>query len=258
MHKGIPRHAGELERGPMVDIHSHILPGVDDGAKSWEMAAEMCRVAAEDGIRHMVASPHANDEFSYDRARLEATLQKLRELIGGRVNLSLGCDFHVSFENLQGAFANPNQYLIGETNYLLIELSDFSFTPAILAAMRRFVFMGITPVVTHPERNRMMQRQPENVLELVRSGCIVQVTANSLTGFWGEGPRKMARWLLEHEAVHVIATDAHDLKYRPPILSEARNFVHKEYGADIAQALVELNPSAIVSDLPLAYRPGVR
>src|SRR6476660_3298090 len=116
----------------MVDIHSHILPSVDDGAKSWEMAVEMCQMAAADGITHMVASPHSNDEFKYDRKAHEATLAQLREKINGALALSLGCDFHMSFDNIMAVRKNPAEFCIGNTNYLLVEFSDFGVSRQLL------------------------------------------------------------------------------------------------------------------------------
>ncbi|MGC2448963.1 MAG: CpsB/CapC family capsule biosynthesis tyrosine phosphatase, partial [Candidatus Sulfotelmatobacter sp.] len=100
----------------MVDIHSHILPEVDDGPKSWDVSVEMCRRAAADGIAHMVATPHANNRYHYDREYLQGMLAHLQELIGGSLKLSLGCDFHLSYENIQDALANPTRYVIGSTH----------------------------------------------------------------------------------------------------------------------------------------------
>ena len=230
----------------MVDIHSHILPSVDDGAKSWEVAIEMCRMAAADGITHMVASPHANDEFRYDRAAHEATLAELREKTDGALELSLGCDFHLSFDNIVALRKNPAEFCIGKTNYLLVEFSDFGVSRQILTSLEEFLDLGLVPIVTHPERNPMFQSKPELVLQMAELGCVIQVTANSATGFWGNGPRKVADWLLKKGAVHVLATDAHDLVRRTPVLSKAREAVAGMASKDIAEALVGRNPEKIV------------
>ncbi len=240
----------------MVDIHCHLLPGVDDGPKSWDIALEMCRMAAKDGITHIVATPHANEEFAYDRAQHLVALDHLRELTGDVPELSLGCDFHLSYDNIQNLVSGRSKYTIGETHYLLIELSDFSIPPQLPSTICRLLQLGLYPVLTHPERNPLLQRTPEQVLRLVDSGCIVQVTANSVTGFWGKQPQKIARWLLDRGAVHVIATDAHDTRRRPPLLSAARDRVADWAGEDVARALVETNPGAIVSDEKLPYFPA--
>jgi protein-tyrosine phosphatase len=107
---------------------------------------------------------------------------------------------------------------------------------------------GMTPIITHPERNAILQRRPERVLEWVDgAGCLVQVTASAVTGFWGPIAKRVAMWLLDHDAVHVLATDAHDDKNRPPILSQARDVVSQRFGGELARALVLDNPAAIVA-----------
>jgi len=230
----------------MVDIHSHILPSVDDGAKSWEIAVEMCRMAAADGITHMVASPHSNHEFRYDRAAHEVTIVELREKIGGALELTLGCDFHLSFDNIVALRKNPSEFCIGKTKYLLVEFSDFGVSRQLLTTLEEFLDLGLVPIVTHPERNPMFQSKPELVLQMAEMGCVIQVTANSVTGFWGSGPRKIAEWLLKQGAVHVLATDAHDLVRRTPILSKAREAVAGMASKAVAEALVSRNPGKIV------------
>lgn len=239
----------------MIDIHSHILPEVDDGAKSWEIAEEMCRMAAADGIEHMVATPHANDRFRYDRAYLQGILQELRDRVGVSPKLSLGCDFHLSYDNLQDALVHPEKYTIEGTKYLLVELSNYSVPLQIGESYSQLGDKGIIPVITHPERNPILQQSRRRVLEWVEMGCVVQITANALTGSWGERAWRTAEWLLEHDAVHVIATDAHDVKHRRPILSAARKEVAETCGTEVADALVDGNPRAIVNGQPLPYFP---
>lgn len=231
----------------VVDIHCHIIPEVDDGAPSWEVALEMCKIAARDGIDHIVATPHANYEYAYDRDQLGARLDRLRDLAGGSPHLTLGCDFHLSYENLEDAFAHPERYTIGDTGYLLVEFSDYSIPRQITTALFRLLEMGITPVVTHPERNPLLQTDWKGVSEWIEAGCLIQITANSLTGFWGEHARRSARALLDRNAVHVLASDAHENRRRVPILSAARNAVALWHGEALARALVEDNPRAIIA-----------
>ncbi len=239
----------------MVDIHCHILPAVDDGSDSWETSVEMCRMAAADGITHTVATPHANDRYSYDRQQHHARLEQLQQAAGPLPALSLGCDFHFSYDNVQAALVRPGDFAIGSSGYLLVEFSDFALPPFLGDALSRLEMAGLQAVVTHPERNMLLQREPEQVLKLAQQGCIIQVTASSLTGHWGGKAQRIARWLLEREAVHVLASDAHDLRHRPPVLSAGREAAAQICGADVAQALVEDNPQAIVSNQPLPYFP---
>lgn len=239
----------------MIDIHCHILPEIDDGPKDWEAATEMVRIAVADGIEHIVATPHANEQYAFDRARAAAVLERLRETGGKSLQFSLGCDFHFSFENVQDALAHPARYTIGATPYLLVEFSDYAISPLSLEVIGKLRQAGLVPVVTHPERNLLMQRSPQEVLRLVECGCPVQVTASSVLGGWGEGARRAALWLLEHDAVHALASDAHSPRHRPPQLSAARDAVAQHVGGDLARVLVEDNPRAIVAGLPLPYFP---
>jgi protein-tyrosine phosphatase len=240
----------------MIDIHCHILAEVDDGPKSWDVAEEMCRMAVADGIEHIVATPHANDRYHYDREYLTKVLDYLRQRVGSVPRLSLGCDFHLSYENLQDAMAVPERYLIEGSRFLLVELSNFSVPVQIEEHFARLQEKGITPVITHPERNPILQRTPQRILQWVELGCVVQVTGSALTGRWGEPAWRAVQWLLKREAVHVLASDGHDLQHRPPVLSAARNVAAELCGEDVARALVDDNPRAIVSGQPLPYFPN--
>jgi len=239
----------------MVDIHCHMLPGVDDGASSWEVAQRMAEMAIADGITHTVCTPHANDDHHFDRAAHKELLARFADSLSGRLQLSLGCDFHFSFENVQALLASPDQFLITGSDYLLVEFSDFALPPRTKETLQRLVEAGITPVITHPERNLWLSQRRELLLDFLVCGCITQITANSLTGFWGHPARATAEWLLEREAVHVVATDAHDLRRRPPVLSKARTWIAERYGHFRAEALTLTNPLAIVENRALPYLP---
>jgi protein-tyrosine phosphatase len=239
----------------VVDIHSHILPEVDDGPKSWDVSVAMCRAAAADGITHMVATPHANDRWHYDREYLKGLVAHLQQLVGDSPKLLLGCDFHLSYENLQDAYANPTRYVIEGTRYLLVEFSNYAVPEQTSDSFFKLGDCGITPVITHPERNPILRESPQRVVEWAEQGAVVQVTGSALTGFWGERTRRAALWLLEHQAVHVLATDAHDTVKRVPILSTAREAVSEICGEEIARAMVEGNPRAIITNQMLPYFP---
>ncbi|MBV9625942.1 MAG: exopolysaccharide biosynthesis protein [Acidobacteria bacterium] len=236
----------------MIDIHCHILPEVDDGPKSWETAETMCKMAAEDGIRHMVATPHANDHYFYDREYLSGLVRDLERRIGGSPTLSLGCDFHLSYENMQSALVSAARYCIGLSQYLLVEFSNFNIPPQIDDWMMRMRERGVVPIITHPERNPILQQTPERVLQWLELGCAVQVTASAVTGLWGPRARQAAQWLLRNNAVQILATDAHDPVHRPPILSAARQIVARQFGEQRAHMLVEDNPGAVLRNQAIA------
>ncbi len=230
----------------MVDIHCHILPGIDDGPSSWELTAEMCRIATLDGITHIVATPHCNDKFSYDRERYTDMLGELSDAANGKLTFSLGCDFHFSYDNIQDALDHPRRYTIGDSQYLLVEFSDFGLAAEIKQGLLFLSSNGMVPIITHPERNQPLLKKPEMVLEFVEQGCLVQVTANAFTGHWGSRSKDMAEWLLKRQAIHAIASDAHDSTRRRPVLSEARRAVTELAGTEVADALFVQNPAAIV------------
>jgi protein-tyrosine phosphatase len=239
----------------VVDIHSHILPNVDDGPKDWDTCVAICRTAAEDGITHMVATPHANDRYGYDRALAKRLAAELQLKVGEALKIGVGCDFHLSYENLQDALANPSRYVIDETHYLLVEFSNYSVPQRTTDSLMRLGDLGLTPILTHPERNPILRENLQRVVEWAEQGCVIQVTGSALTGFWGERTRRAAHWLLERQAVHVLATDAHDTEKRVPILSTAREAAAEVCGEEIADALVEGNPGAVIANQPLPYFP---
>ncbi len=203
----------------------------------------------------MVAAPHANDRYHYDREYLQGLLAHLQELVGESLKLSLGCDFHLSYDNVQDALANPTRYVIGNTHYLLVEFSNYSVPQNTNDSFLKLGDHGITPIITHPERNPILRESLQRVIEWAEQGCVIQVTGSAFTGFWGERTRNAAIWLLERQAVHVLATDAHDLEKRVAVLSTSRKAAAEICGEEIAEALVEANPRAIINDQPLPYAP---
>jgi protein-tyrosine phosphatase len=235
----------------VIDIHCHILPEVDDGPKSWETAEAICRMAFQDGIEHIIATPHANDRYFYDRAYLSELLRQLQQRIGTNPQLSLGCDFHLSYENMQAALQTPERWCIAGTRYLLVEFNNFGIPQPMDDWLTQMCERGISPIVTHPERNPILQKTPERVLQWTELGCAVQVTASALTGGWGDRAGQLTRFFLKKKAVHFLATDAHDTVRRPPVLSAARKIVEKEFGAEYAAALTQENPAAVLRNEPL-------
>jgi protein-tyrosine phosphatase len=205
----------------------------------------MCETAAADGITHIVATPHCNDRYHYDR---KAALAMVEELARRVPNLafSLGCDFHLSYENIEDARRHPELYTIGDTKYLLVELSQYAVPNSVTTVLSELTCLGLVPIITHPERNKLVESRSELVGEWIALGCLVQITANSLTGSWGSSAKKFCERLLKHEQVHAVATDAHDPDRRPPILSDARKVAAKMVGEEYAQAMFSDIPLAIV------------
>ena len=228
----------------MIDIHSHVLFGLDDGARTIEDSLAMVRMAAEHGTTDLVATPHANLHFKFDPERIAGHLAQVQEAAGGALRLYTGCDFHLSFDNIQDSIDHPRKYTINQQRYLLVEFSElliFNNTEDIFARLRD---AGMTPIITHPERNGLLRQRVENIAKWVDQGARVQVTAQSLTGTFGRKAQDFSRELLDRRLVHVIASDGHDCERRPPVMDAARAWLEEAYGDALAEALCVTNPGA--------------
>jgi protein-tyrosine phosphatase len=239
----------------MVDIHCHILPGMDDGADTIETSVEMAEMAIADGITHVVATPHANGEYKFDPARIRQRRDELQQRVGNRLTLLTGCDFHLSFENVQDLRLDPSKYTINQKNYLLVEFADFSIPPGSDETLHQLQLLGVSPIITHPERNRLIRSKPEQLRRWLRQGCYVQVTAQSLTGSFGEKAQKQAEEWLEQDMVHFVASDAHNVTKRPLQLAAAYERAAEKRGEEVARALFFDNPLAAVEGRSLPYEP---
>ena len=193
----------------MIDIHHHLLPGIDDGSRDLATSVAMVQMAVEDGITHIVATPHANHAYQYNRQRNQRLLDEIRNAlpddIRKRVQLGLGCDFHLNFENVEDARENGRRYSINETEYLLVELPDFNIPTRLDEVLYNLRVAGLTPILTHPERNGTLQRSPERLTDWIKSGLLVQVTAGSVLGAFGTKARDMAWRLLRAGSVQFLA-----------------------------------------------------
>lgn len=241
----------------VIDIHSHILPGLDDGAQSLEESLAMLEMAAADGTTDIVATPHANHTYPYDPESVDSKIQEVSVAAGGRIRIHRGCDLHLSFDNIESALADPYRYTINRHRYLLVEFSDLLIPKTTDDVFGRMLSAGVVPIITHPERNGLLQSRPERLDGWVRAGCLIQVTAASLLGRFGRQAKAASDDLMRRGLVHFIASDAHDTRHRPPTLSEAFTYVSKGWGPRTAEHLFSLNPmSALVGD-PIVSIPGV-
>ena len=239
----------------MVDIHCHILPALDDGATEESVAQEMAAMAAADGISHIVATPHSNYRYQFDPEVNRCKRDELQAAIGDSLTLLLGCDFHLSYENLEDVRQRPTRYTINGRQYLLVEFADITIPPHTDQIFFDLLARKLLPIITHPERNPMLSQDPEQIRKWIGAGCLVQVTAGSFLGRFGKRAERSAWQLLRHDMVHFIASDAHNTTSRPPLLSEARRAIAAERGEETARALAESNPRAAVEGRPLPWQP---
>ena len=243
----------------MIDIHSHILPGLDDGASTWEDSLQMARLAVEDGIRTMVASPHLFKNRTVNLAEInhkDEILNKITEfkqkLLTAAIDLEIlpGCDFPLSFESLQ-LLDEGRVFTINDgRRYLLLELPDASLPPATEEICFRLQSNGLTPIITHPERHFVFQEMPKKLERLLDLGCLAQITGASLIGGFGRQVARISREMMRKGYIHLLASDAHDTKRRPPLLGQALKEASSLVGKDQALAMVTVIPEKIIRGEP--------
>ncbi len=239
----------------MFDLHSHILPGLDDGAKTMEEAVAMIRLAAQNGTRAILATPHSRDiqETSAHQA-LQSRLDKLkkeaqRESI--KIDVVLGMENHLT-PDLPQLVERGEGYSINDKGYILVEL-PFSFYPDYTEdVLFDLQAKGLTPIIAHPERQASIQADPNLMKRLVERGILGQVTAMSIIGQFGPEALRSAHTLMKRGLVHVIASDAHrPTGPRIPVMSEAVEEAIKIVGKSASEAMAVSNPEAILEGRPV-------
>lgn len=251
-----PQEQGLLcESGPVqVDLHSHVLPGVDDGARDEEMALAMLSVAAEDGTRVIAATPHAGEVAPEAIPEMVRWLNERAREIGIPIEVVPGCEYRLSRALMTGYRCGRLVTLNGGP-YVLVELPSWNEWPDDIE--RTLVELrdgGLWPVLAHPERHTPVQRCPELVLQAVEAGALVQLNASSLLGGNGRAAQRAAVLLLRARAAHLIASDGHHPLDRPPRVADAwaraANLVGEEEGHWIRWAATQVVAGAPI-DLPV-------
>lgn len=233
----------------MIDLHCHMLPGIDDGAKDAETALEMARIAVQDGIQQVACTPHIypgvyeNDSTVILAARRDFQARLDERGIGLR--LTYGADTHLVPEMLGGLKDGRIPTLHG-TRYFLLEPPHHVAPPQFKESVFNTMAAGYLPLITHPERLTWADEHYEDFVELARGGAWIQVTAGALTGRFGRTARYLAEQMLDDGIVHIIATDAHNIGSRAPLLAEGREAAEGWVGGDEAQRMVLERPLAVL------------
>lgn len=240
----------------MIDIHCHILPGLDDGASSLKQSLEMAKQAVGDGIRTVTATPHTvGSPYSNPIGEIRKQIAILREFLenmGIPLEICPGSEARLCSRMTERVLTGEITTLNDNGRYVLMEFPDYAFPDGYEEEIFHLTLRGIFPIIAHPERNLIFQEKKELVHNLVNAGCLIQLTAMSITGEMGEEAADFSYYLLEHRLAHVIATDAHSDNHRKPILSKAADIAARVMqDRQAAQDLVTLNPQTILSGYPL-------
>lgn len=235
----------------MIDIHSHILPGLDDGAPNLEISLEMARAAAADGISKIIATPHViSDGFPNDREKILSALHTLRLAIQEEqipVEVLPGGEYRLEPDLPQRLKRGEVLTLNDNGSFLLIELPGTVLPPFFEQVTYEIQLQGVTPVIAHPERNYVIAEKPEIMKAMTDRGILAQITAASITGDFGKDTKKSAWQLIRQGSAHFVASDSHYYKgRRSPKLSEAASEVKKQSGEQTMRAFFYENPDCIV------------
>ncbi|WP_208560075.1 tyrosine-protein phosphatase [Marinilactibacillus kalidii] len=218
----------------MIDLHSHILPGVDDGAKTIEDSLDMARLAVEEGITHLLATPHhMNRDWMNEKSKVIELVKNLQTEIdreGIPLTLFPGQEIRIYGDILEDIEKNLILFTDEQQQYLLIEFPTSSIPTYTERLFYDLQTNGKTPVIVHPERNRMILEDPDKLKELVEHGALAQLTAASYTGGFGKEIKKFSKQLIEANLVHFIASDAHNTTNRAFHMQEAHDNFIKDYG----------------------------
>lgn len=236
----------------MIDIHCHLLPGIDDGARDMAQALSMARIAYDNGIRFSIVTPHIHPG-RYENSALNITRswgQFKLELARARIPLRLGMAAEVRLSpEILPMIEREEIPFLGELDgyrIMLLEFPHSHIPPGAKQLVKKLLDLKVRPILAHPERNKDVIRRPEKIEPFIEMGCFLQLTSSAIAGRFGAASHEIAIGLLESDAFMVLATDAHDLKGRYPDLHEGFDAAAKIIGVSAARRLVFDNPMAIV------------
>jgi len=235
----------------MIDLHTHILPGVDDGVETMEQAVEFARVAIADGIRVIVATPHCKDGFYVnDRAKVLPAVEALRKRLAEEaleVDVQPGAEVHLCPDLVQRIEDGRALTLADNGKTVLLELSLTQYPVELENLVFQLKLAGLEVLFAHPERIRYFQDDARRYESVIRLGAYGQITTGSVLGVFGSEAMRFSEELLRKDLVHVLASDAHNLRGRPPILSEALTAMEPLVGQRRALSMATSIPEAMLA-----------
>ena len=234
---------------PTIDIHCHILPGVDDGSPDMATSLEMLRIADKNGITHLILTPHHkpmhHNVSPEHNVVYRKKLQEAAKEAGIKAKLFSGNEIYYSDETMEELMEGKICSLAG-SDYVLVEFHPTNPYKAIQNAVSRVQAAGFIPIIAHVERYSDIVSHPARVKDLIEMGSLIQVNASSIMGKYGFGISHFTKKLLKEELVHFIASDAHDTGRRAPNLLDCRNYVERKYGEDYGKKLFFTNPANVI------------
>lgn len=237
----------------MIDMHSHILPGVDDGAQVLDDSLRLLNIAIENGVKTQYCTPHIHvGRYPNNRASLEAEFELFKRHVQQQqmdIELVLGSEVRIGAEVLPMVKQDEVVWLgrWNQQNVMLMEFPHNMIPAGSINVVEWLLKEGIQPLIAHPERNRGLQEQPGKLKQFLDAGCLLQVTSGSLTGRFGSTAKALALRLLSEKQITVLATDCHNLEYRPPDLADGVAVVSKLMGEAEAMAMVQDRPQQIMN-----------
>jgi len=233
----------------MIDLHTHILPDWDDGARSWDEAAKMCAIAKEDGTAKIAVTPHIYrlNKYDNDWVVLEERIAQIKERAAEwGIEIYRGAEVFVHHD-MAREMRTRNLTLNG-TDYVFVEFPQDSVLPGVKDLFYGLMMLNFIPIISHPERNLVFAERPDLLYDLVTMGALAQVTGKSVCGDYGGAIKKTAELFLTHNLVHIIASDAHDPEKRPPKLRKAVDEAAEFVGREKAEAMVTAIPQALLDN----------
>ena len=245
----------------MIDLHSHILPDLDDGARDWNESIEMCRIAAAGGTHIIVATPHqADGTYNTENAQITSAVAELQRRVhenGLALQILPGGDVRVESISREAGWKERVMTLADNGRYMLVELPEFMSPRLFQHVLDGVKQEGITPILTHPERSVNVQLYPHCLVPLVAHGSLIQVTADSFTGTFGPRAAQCAVDLLRRRLIHIVASDAHSAVRRPPGLLRSREAVTELAGPAEASRIFDETPEYVLQGAPVDVPPPV-
>lgn len=240
-----------MTRYEVIDVHSHILPGIDDGAQDMKMSQQMLRKAAKDGIRQVILTPHyVSGRTSADKETVEELVHKLQDwLMVEKIPIELYTGHEVYYRHgMSNLLREQKCCTLADSFYVLVEFSPREDYDIMRNGLQELLQAGYYPILAHVERYRAVTRKRENLEDLVDMGVYLQINANTLIGKHGHRKKRKAIKWIKKGYIQFVASDAHNMKGRKPTLAKSIRVVQKKAGKAIALELFEINPKRILQN----------